>query len=697
MSTKTLNIEGMTCASCVQTVEKATKKLEGVTESNVNLATEKLTISYDENAISLEDIQLAVDKAGYKAISADTENKTFALTGMTCASCVQTIEKATRKLDGVLESNVNLATEKMNIRYDASAVSVSDIIGAVSNAGYEAHEDITSSESVDEDREQKEKEIKSLWKRFWISALFTAPLLYIAMGHLVGAPLPGMIDPAMSPEGFVIVQLLLTFPVVVVNRSIYASGFKTLFRGHPNMDALIAIGTGAAFAYGIFAAVMIFSGEVSFANDLYFETAAVILTLITLGKYLETLTKGKTSEAIKKLMGLAPKTAMVVRNGKEIEISIDEVVVGDVIIVKPGEKMPVDGVVLEGMTAVDESMLTGESIPVEKSAGDNIIGASINKNGAIQYRATKVGKDTALSQIIKLVEDAQGSKAPISKMVDVISGYFVPIVIGLAILGGLAWYISGQPALFALTIFITTLVIACPCALGLATPTSIMIGTGKGAENGVLIKSGVALETTHKLQTIVFDKTGTITEGKPKVTDIVVADGITEVELLTLAGSAEKGSEHPLGEAIVKGAEERGLEFIKTSSFNAIPGHGIEVTINGDNLLLGNRKLMDDRQILLGDLAPKSDELANQGKTPMYITKNDKIAGIIAVADTVKENSLKAIQTLHEMGIEVAMITGDNKRTAEAIAKQVGIDRVMSEVLPEDKASEVKKLQDEGR
>src|SRR5690625_4583536 len=697
MSTKTLNIEGMTCASCVQTVEKATKKLEGVTESNVNLATEKLTISYDENAISLEDIQLAVDKAGYKAISADTENKTFALTGMTCASCVQTIEKATRKLDGVLESNVNLATEKMNIRYDASAVSVSDIIGAVSNAGYEAHEDITSSESVDEDREQKEKEIKSLWKRFWISALFTAPLLYIAMGHLVGAPLPGMIDPAMSPEGFVIVQLLLTFPVVVVNRSIYASGFKTLFRGHPNMDALIAIGTGAAFAYGIFAAVMIFSGEVSFANDLYFETAAVILTLITLGKYLETLTKGKTSEAIKKLMGLAPKTAMVVRNGKEIEISIDEVVVGDVIIVKPGEKMPVDGVVLEGMTAVDESMLTGESIPVEKSAGDNIIGASINKNGAIQYRATKVGKDTALSQIIKLVEDAQGSKAPISKMVDVISGYFVPIVIGLAILAGLVWYISGQPALFALTIFITTLVIACPCALGLATPTSIMIGTGKGAENGVLIKSGVALETTHKLQTIVFDKTGTITEGKPKVTDIVVADGITEVELLTLAGSAEKGSEHPLGEAIVKGAEERGLEFIKTSSFNAIPGHGIEVTINGDNLLLGNRKLMDDRQILLGDLAPKSDELANQGKTPMYITKNDKIAGIIAVADTVKENSLKAIQTLHEMGIEVAMITGDNKRTAEAIAKQVGIERVMSEVLPEDKASEVKKLQDEGR
>lgn len=697
MSTKTLSIEGMTCASCAQTVEKATKKLQGVTESNVNLATERLNVNFDENVVSLQDIQAAIDKAGYKAISADMESKTFAITGMTCASCVQTIEKATKKLNGVFESNVNLATEKMNIQYDASEVSVTDILDAVSGAGYEAHEDIATAESVDEDQEQKQKAVKSLWKRFWISALFTAPLLYIAMGHLVGAPLPGFIDPAISPEGFVIIQLLLTFPVVYVNRSIYASGFKTLFRGHPNMDALIAIGTGAAFLYGIFAAIMIFSGNVSFADDLYFETAAVILTLITLGKYLETLTKGKTSEAIKKLMGLAPKTAMIIRNGQEVEISIDEVVVGDVIIVKPGEKMPVDGVVLEGNTAVDESMLTGESIPVEKSVGDTIIGASINKNGSIQYRATKVGKDTALAQIIKLVEDAQGSKAPIAKMVDVISGYFVPIVIGLAILGGLAWYISGQPLLFALTIFVTTLVIACPCALGLATPTSIMIGTGKGAENGILIKSGVALETTHKLQTIVFDKTGTITEGKPKVTDVVVTHGITEDELLMLAASAEKGSEHPLGEAIISGAEDKGLSLMQPKNFYAIPGHGIEVMVNDKNMLLGNRKLMDDRNISLDSLAETSDLLANQGKTPMFIAINDKIAGIIAVADTVKETSLKAIQTLHEMGIEVAMITGDNKRTAEAIANQVGIDRVLSEVLPEDKATEVKKLQDEGR
>ncbi|GAB3806405.1 heavy metal translocating P-type ATPase [Virgibacillus kimchii] len=697
MSTKTLNIEGMTCASCAQTVEKTTQKLQGVTESNVNLATEKLNINFDENAVSMQDIQAAVDKVGYKATPADTEDKTFAITGMTCASCVQTVEKATRKLDGVLQSNVNLATEKMNIQYDASAVSISDILDAVSNAGYEAHEDIASSESVDEDREQKQKAIKNLWKRFLISALFTAPLLYIAMGHLVGAPLPGIIDPVVSPEGFVIIQFILTLPVVFVSRSIYSSGFKTLFRGHPNMDSLIAVGTGAAFIYGIFAAIMIFAGNVSFADDLYFETAAVILTLITLGKYLETLTKGKTSEAIKKLMGLAPKTAIVVRNGQELEISIDEVIVGDTIIVKPGEKMPVDGIVIEGMTAVDESMLTGESIPVEKTIGDNIIGASINKNGTIQYEATKVGKDTALSQIIKLVEDAQGSKAPIAKMADVISGYFVPIVIGLAILAGLVWYISGQPVLFALTIFITTLVIACPCALGLATPTSIMIGTGKGAENGILIKSGVSLETTHKLQTIVFDKTGTITEGKPKVTDVVVANGISEDELLMLAASAEKGSEHPLGEAIIKGAEDKELDLLKMNSFNAIPGHGIEVTIKDKNMLLGNKKLMDDRNISLDNLAARSDELANEGKTPMYIAINDQIAGIIAVADIVKENSLKAIEKLHQMGIEVAMITGDNKRTAEAIAKQVGIDRVLSEVLPEDKANEVKKLQDEGR
>lgn len=696
MENKVFSIDGMTCASCAQTVEKAAQKLPGVKTANVNLATEKMNIQFDSSALTEADIQKAVADAGYTAIS-NTVKKTFNIEGMTCASCAQTIEKATQKLRGVNLSSVNLTTEKLVVEYDPGMVNLTDIIKAVMDSGYEAHEEVATADTVDQDKEKKQKEIKSLWNRFLISALFTAPLLYIAMGHLVNAPLPDFINPMMNPEAFAIVQLVLTLPVVVVNSKIYRNGFKALSKGHPNMDSLISLGTSAAFLYGVFATVMIFLGEVAYANELYYETAAVILALIVLGKYLETLTKGKTSEAIKKLMGLAPKTALVVRNGKESEISIDEVVVGDIIVVRPGGKMPVDGVVIEGLTSVDESMLTGESIPVEKSVGDAIIGASINKNGTIRYKATKVGKDTALSQIIKLVEDAQGSKAPIAKMADIISGYFVPIVIAIAILSAIAWYFAGQTGVFALTIAISVLVIACPCALGLATPTAIMIGTGKGAEHGVLFKSGTALETTHKLNTIVFDKTGTITEGKPKVTDIITAEGISETELLTLSASAEKGSEHPLGEAIVNSAEEKGLAFLKTETFNAIPGHGIEVTINGQHLLLGNKKLMDERHIGLGNLASASDALASQGKTPMYIAKDGKIAGIIAVADTVKESSLRAIKKLHKMGIEVAMITGDNKRTAEAIAKQVGIDRVLSEVLPEDKANEVKKLQDEGK
>jgi len=696
MTTKTFSVEGMTCASCVQTVEKATKKLSGVQESHVNLATEKLNISFDENVVSEEDIQAAVDKAGYKVVT-DTEKKTFAITGMTCASCVQSVEKATRKLAGVMSANVNLATEKMMVEYDPTVVTVSDITEAVSSAGYEAHEDVETSDSIDEEKDKKQKKVKSMWTRFWISAIFTIPLFYISMGPMVGLPLPEIIDEAANPKLFSLVQLILTIPVIILGWKFYSVGYKTLFKGHPNMDSLVALGTSAAFVYSLGATIAVWFGNTSYAASLYYESAAVILTLITLGKYLEVRSMGKTSEAIEKLMGLAPKKAMVIRNGEEVEISVDEVVVDDVVIVKPGEKIPVDGVIIEGITSIDESMLTGESIPVEKNAGDNVIGASINKNGTIRYQATKVGKDTALSQIIKLVEDAQGSKAPIAKMADIISGYFVPIVIGIAVISGLAWYFGGQTGLFALIITISVLVIACPCALGLATPTAIMVGTGKGVENGVLIKSGGALETTHKVETIVFDKTGTITEGKPKVTDIITANGMTENELLQLTASAEKGSEHPLGEAIVKSAEEKELDFIELENFNAITGHGIEVTVDGKAVLAGNRKLMDDRKISLSKLASTSDKLAHQGKTPMYIAVNDKIAGIIAVADTVKENSLIAIEKLHEMGIEVAMITGDNKGTADAIAKQVGIDRVLSEVLPEDKANEVKKLQAEGK
>lgn len=697
MTEKTLNIEGMTCASCSQAVEKAVRKLQGVQEASVNLATEKLNVNFDEDELSLGDIKKAVDDAGYKAVT-NIEKKTFSVSGMTCASCVQSVEKATRRLDGVKESTVNMATEKMVIQYDPAVLSVADIKKAVADAGYEAEEDVTAAaDAVDEDREKKEQHIKHMWRRFWVSGVFTIPLLLVSMGHMFGMPLPEAIDPMMNPSAFAITQLILTLPVMYMGKPFFTVGFKTLAKRHPNMDSLVALGTSAAFFYSLFATILILAGSSGYAQVLYYESAAVILTLITLGKYFEALSKGKTSEAIKKLMGLAPKTANVIRAGKEVEISVEDVEVGDIVIVKPGEKMPVDGLVVEGKTSVDEAMLTGESIPVEKTAGSNIIGASINKNGTIRYEATKVGKDTALSQIIKLVEDAQGSKAPIAKMADIISGYFVPIVIVLSILSGLAWFFAGQTGLFAFTIAISILVIACPCALGLATPTAIMVGTGKGAENGVLIKSGGALETTHKVDTIVFDKTGTITEGKPKVTDILTVEGISEEKLLTLAASAEKGSEHPLGEAIVREAEEKGLSLLKTEFFDAITGHGIEVTVDGQDLLLGNRKLMDDNDIELGELAGMSDRLASEGKTPMYIAIEDEIAGIIAVADTVKETSFKAIEKLHRMGIEVAMITGDNKRTAEAIAKQVGIDRVLSEVLPEDKANEVKKLQDEGK
>ncbi|MEH6995581.1 heavy metal translocating P-type ATPase [Neobacillus drentensis] len=619
--------------------------------------------------------------------------------GMTCAACAKRIEKVTSKLDGVLESSVNYATEKLSISFEPSKVRVSDIKQAIEKAGYKA---IEEESTVDSDKERKEKEIKLLWKKFVISAVFTVPLLVITMGHMFGEPLgfklPAFIDPMVNPLYFGLIQLLLVLPVLFAGNKFFTVGFSSLISRSPNMDSLIAMGTSAAFLYGIFAIFQIYGGNIDYAYDLYFEAAGVIITLILLGKYLEAVTKGKTSEAIKKLMGLAPTTAMIIRNGKEVELAIEEVEVGDIIVVKPGEKMPVDGEVIEGMTSVDESMLTGESMPVEKNIGDAIIGASINKNGLIKYKATRVGKDTALAQIIKLVEDAQGSKAPIAKMADIISGYFVPVVIGIAIAGALAWYFfAGETGVFSLTIFISVLVIACPCALGLATPTAIMVGTGKGAEYGVLIKSGVALETAHKIKTIVFDKTGTITEGKPKVTDVVVTSEITEEYLLQLAASAEKGSEHPLGEAIVKDAEERGIEFKNLDFFKAIPGHGIEVEMDGKHILLGNRKLMVERGISLKDLEVTSDRLAGEGKTPMYVSIDGRMAGIIAVADTVKENSKKAIEQLHKMGIEVAMITGDNRRTAESIAKQVGIDRVLAEVLPEDKANEVKKIQAEGR
>ncbi|AJA49298.1 copper-exporting P-type ATPase A [Clostridium pasteurianum DSM 525 = ATCC 6013] len=696
-TSKTLKIEGMTCAACAKAVERVSKKLDGVEEANVNLATEKLNISFDEAKVSIPDVQKAIEKAGYKALVEST-NKILKIEGMTCAACAKAVERASRKLEGVIEANVNLATEKLNITFEPSKVRIPDIKKAIEKAGYKALEEEIS---IDMDKEKKEKQIKSIWKRFVISAIFAVPLLIIAMGPMIlewfNIELPMSINPMMHMKAYGIIQLILVLPIIIAGKKYFTIGFRSLIKLSPNMDSLVALGTSAAFLYSVYGVITsIYSGG-EHNIHLYFESAGVILTLITLGKYMEAVSKGKTSEAIKKLMGLAPKTATIIRDEKEIEIPIDEVEIGDIVIVKPGEKMPVDGEVVEGNTSVDESMLTGESIPVEKNIGDKIIGASINKNGSIKYRVTKVGKDTALSQIIKLVEDAQGSKAPIAKLADIISGYFVPVVMVLALISSLAWLISGESGVFSLTIFISVLVIACPCALGLATPTAIMVGTGKGAEYGVLIKSGVALETSHKVQTIVFDKTGTITEGKPKVTDIIVAEGIEKEYIIKIAASAEKRSEHPLGEAIVKKAEEDVIELIDVNEFKAIPGHGIEVNVDSNTILLGNKKLMDTRGIDLKGFEEESDRLAAEGKTPMYIASKEELMGIIAVADIVKENSKKAIEKLHKMGIEVAMITGDNKKTAEAIAKQVGIDRVLSEVLPQDKANEVKKLQSEGK
>ncbi len=699
MESKVLSIRGMTCAACAQRIEKAVRKLPGIGQANVNLASEKLFVEYDEGALPLSAIKEAVTKIGYEVEEKKQHTEVAIPIGdMTCAACAQRVEKAIRKLDGVESVSVNFATEKATISYDPQQVRLSAIREAIEKAGYKALE-IKKTAASDEDRARKQKEIRTLWTKFIVSAVFSLPLLYIAMAPMitfVRLPFPAALDPMNYPLIYALMELLLVLPVIGVGYRFYTVGFKALIQRSPNMDSLIAIGTTAAFIYSAYNVWQIASGNFGAVEALYFETAGVIITLILLGKSLEAVSKGRTSEAIKKLMGLAPKVAIVIQNGEEKEIPIEEVEVGDVIVVKPGAKIPVDGTVLEGHTAIDESMLTGESMPVDKKAGDSVYAASINTNGAIRFRAEKVGSDTALAQIIKLVEDAQGSKAPIAQMADIVSGYFVPIVCVIAVLAGVAWYFGVRDLEFALTIFISVLVIACPCALGLATPTAIMVGTGKGAENGILIKGGEALETAHKINTIVFDKTGTITEGKPTVTDVLTAGGIQADVLLQLAASAEKGSEHPLGTAIVLGAQEKGLEFLAVESFTALTGRGIEARINGQIVLAGNRKLMDERGISLSELEAASDRLAEEGKTPMYIALDDRIAGIIAVADVVKQSSRSAIESLHKMGIQVVMITGDNKKTAAAIARQVGIDRVLAEVLPQDKSNEVKKLQNEG-
>jgi Cu+-exporting ATPase len=648
----------------------------------------------------LETLQKAVEEAGYGIVREQTVNHvTIPIEGMVCASCVARIEKVVGSLEGVRSTSVNLATERAEVIYEPSRVGLSTIKMAIVDAGYTPRE-AKDSGIVDHEPEGRHAEIRILWTKFIIAASSAIALLYVGMTHMLpsfGLPLPAFLQPKVHPLVFVLVQCLLVIPAIIAGNKFYSRGTKAFLHRAPNMDSLISIGTAAAVLYSLYSSARILAGDASAVGSLYFETAAVIIALILLGKTLETASRGKASQAIKKLVGLAPKTALVIHSGKETEIPITEVQVGDLVRVRPGEKIPVDGEVVDGYTAVDESMLTGESIPVEKKAGDQVTGASLNKNGTITFCATRVGSDTALAQIVRLVEQAQGSKAPIARLADVVSGYFVPIVILIALAAGAAWLLTGQSVSFSMTIFISVLVIACPCALGLATPTAIMVGTSKGAEHGILIKGGAALEETHLIQTVVLDKTGTITEGSPVVTDIVLANGFEEEKLLQLAASAEKGSEHPLGEAIVQSANSHRLSLLPLEKFQAIPGRGIEARIGGKAMLLGNEKLMKEKGVNLRSLSETSRMMASQGKTPMFVSIDANAAGIIAVADVPKKSSATAIATLRAMGIEVVMVTGDNVMTAQAIAKQVGVDRVFAEVLPWDKAEAVKKLQAEGR
>lgn len=689
MKKKTFLVEGMTCASCVNAVERQTKKVEGVQSVSVNLITNQMEVTFDDSKTSVDDIEIGVKKAGYKAVLMQKE-LSYTVEGMTCAACSKAVERAAKKTDGVIQADVNLMTEKLIVKVDPNEFNASDLSKKVSIAGYK----LIQEQTTDIHQHKKEQEIKILRLKVILAALFTLPLLYISMGHMIGLPLPTIIMPHEEPFNFALIQFILTLPVVIIGYKFYTVGFKTLVLRNPNMDSLVALGTSAAFLYGVYTLFEIGLG-MTHSADLYFESAAVIITMILLGKYFESVSKGKTSEAIKKMMDLAPKNATVVVNGLEQVIKIEEVQTGDIIKVKPGEKMPVDGIVIEGNTSVDESMLTGESIPVEKTTGDVIIGASVNKNGSILYKATKVGKDSTLAQIIKLVENAQTSKAPIAKLADRISSVFVPIVLVLAIITFGFWMLMGESFEFSMKTMIAVLVIACPCALGLATPTAIMVGTGKGAEYGILIKSGESLEKAHKITAVVLDKTGTITNGKPKVTDVLTSSQYHEDQLIQWVASAESQSEHPLGEAILSYAKEKGFGLKKTEQFENIPGKGIKAVIDDKRLLIGNDKILLDKKIKLGQLKVISDELSSKGKTVMYVIIDEVLSGLIAVQDTVKETSIQAIEQLKAQNIEVYMLTGDNQKTASAIASVVGIKNVYSEVLPDQKSEIVMKLQSE--
>lgn len=682
-----IGITGMTCAACAARIEKGLNKMDGVEQATVNLALEKSSIKYDPTKLNEADFEKKIEALGYGVVKQKAE---FEITGMTCAACSARIEKGLNKMEGISLATVNLALEKATVEFNPSEVTIADIVAKVEKLGYGAHQRQEDKEQVD----HREKAIHEQKRKFIISAILSLPLLWTMVGHFSFTSFLYVPEFLMNPW----IQLILATPVqFIIGKQFYIGAFKALRNGSANMDVLVVMGTSAAYFYSLYQAIVTMGTH--HIPHLYFETSAVLITLIILGKLFEAKAKGRSSEAIKKLMGLQAKTAIVLRDGVEKEVPLEEVVIGDTIFVKPGEKIPVDGEVIEGTTAVDESMLTGESLPVDKNAGDTLYGSTINKNGFIKMTATKVGRDTALAQIIKVVEDAQGSKAPIQRLADKISGVFVPIVVGIAIVTALVWYLWVDSGNFtqALEVLIAVLVIACPCALGLATPTSIMAGSGRAAEFGILFKGGEHLEQTQGIDTVVVDKTGTVTHGKPVLTDVILANGQDEEKFLSLIGAAEKQSEHPLAQAIVQGIQEKGIELGDIQFFEAIPGYGVQATISGQGVVIGTRKLMQQYGIDISAVLPVMEKLESDGKTAMLAGINGQYAGLVAVADTIKDTSREAIRRLQEMGIKVIMMTGDNERTAQAIGKEVGVDAVIAEVLPEGKAKEVKKLQQQGK
>ncbi len=679
MSTKKIDIDvsGMTCAACSTRIEKALNKAEGVDSAVVNLIGQKAVVEFDTEKTTPNKLVDIIEHTGY---TVPLVQKTILIKGMTCAACSTRVEKVLNRLDGITSATVNLSTNKATVEYPSGVVDEQTLIDAVKKAGYGA--EIEYEKDLDREKEMREKEIKSLKISFIISAILSIPLFSAMFFHMAG------VHSILSNGWF---QLVLATPVqFIIGYRFYKGAYNSLRGGGANMDVLVSMGTSAAYFYSIY-------NLLNGIDEYYFEASAVIITLILLGKTFEAVAKGKTSEAIKKLMGLQPKTARVVRDGSEIDIPIEDLEIGDIVVVRPGERVPVDGVIVEGSSALDESMITGESIPIDKGIGDEVIGATINKFGAFKFKAMKIGKDTVLSQIIKLVEDAQGSKAPVQRLADKISGIFVPVVVAIAFMTFLGFYFIEGDFNTALLNSVAVLVIACPCALGLATPTAIMVGTGKGAENGILIKSGEHLERTHEMDAIIFDKTGTITKGEPVVTDIIAFNDIDRNELLRIAASVEKASEHPLGQSIVLEAESKLLKIVTPSEFTAIPGKGLRANFEGKDVAIGNRKLMLENNIDLDNMESELFNLENEGKTAMLVSIDGNLAGIIAVADQVKDTSLEAIKELKTMGLEVYMITGDNKRTAEAIGKQVGITNILADVLPENKADVVENLKSQGK